>query len=837
MRLSDLKSGEKGVIVKVLGHGAFRKRVIEMGFIKGKVVTAVMNAPLNDPIKYKILDYDVSLRRKEAEMIEIMPLGDTVNDIPSRELSSIEAHPDEVRNQYEQQSKVINVALVGNPNCGKTSLFNVASDAKEHVGNYSGVTVEAKKGVFKYNGYTFNIFDLPGTYSLTAYSPEERYVRKQLFEELPDVIINVVAASNLERNLYLTTQLIDMDMRMVIALNMYDELQKSGAILDYKQLEVLLGTPIVPTVSKYSKGIDNLFDTVIQVYENKNPIVRHIHINHGPVVEKAIYKLKEAIKSSDLEMKQFSPRYLAIKLLERDAEIEKILSKNPDYPKWVELRDSLDNNVEKVYQEDIESVITDAKYGFITGALKETYTPGRQTENIITRHIDEVVTGKAFGFPIFLLVIWVMFQATFSLGQHPMDWIESIVNFISGLFEKYMPPGPLHDLIVDGIIGGVGGVIIFLPNIMILYFFISFMEDSGYMARVAFIMDKIMHRMGLHGKSFIPLVMGFGCTVPSIMSARTIEDPKSRLITMLINPLISCSARLPIYILLIGTFFPNHATIALLIIYSIGVILAVLMAKLFHRFMFKGEDTPFVMELPPYRLPTLKSTLTHMWHKAYAYLSKMGGIILVASVIIWFLSYFPRTTAQDPVFDEQIEALQAQYDIDKEMPVLNQDSLQDALEHAIGHIEAIKEINRQKNSYIGKIGVFFEPIFEPLGFNWKINVALISGVGAKELIVSTLGVLYTDDVVYEETDDAFNEQALSRKLKDINPMTGEPNFTPLIAVSFIIFVLIYFPCIATITAITKESGSIWWGLFTILYTTLLAWVTTFIVYQILIRIF
>ncbi len=837
MRLSDLKTGEKGVIVKVLGHGAFRKRVVEMGFIKGKVVTAILNAPLNDPIKYKILDYDISLRRKEADMIEIMPLDPSSHNDEHRELASIEASSDDIKTQFEQQRKVINVALVGNPNCGKTSLFNVASDAKEHVGNYSGVTVEAKKGVFKYSGYTFNIFDLPGTYSLTAYSPEERYVRKQLFEEHPDVIINVVAASNLERNLYLTTQLIDMDMRMVIALNMYDELEKSGAVLDYKQLEVLLGTPIVPTVSKHGKGIDNLFDTVIQVYENSNSIVRHIHINHGQIVEKAIHKLRKAIRGSDMNLKHFSSRYLAIKFIEKDKEIEKILSKNVEYPQWVELRDTLDENIEKTYQEDIESVITDAKYGFISGALKETYTPGKQTENLITKHIDEIVTGKALGFPIFLFVIWIMFQATFSLGQHPMDWIESLVNFISGLFVKFMPEGPLHDLIVDGIIGGVGGVIVFLPNIMILYFFISFMEDSGYMARVAFIMDKIMHRMGLHGKSFIPLVMGFGCTVPSIMSARTIEDPKSRLITMLINPLISCSARLPIYILLIGTFFPNHATIVLLLIYACGVLLAVLMAKIFRRFLFKGEDTPFVMELPPYRLPTLKSTLIHMWNKAYAYLSKMGGIILVASIIIWFLSYFPRTTKQDHLFDEQIEVLEAQYEIDKEIPLMNIDSLQDALKHSIGHIEAIKEINRQRESYIGKVGVFLEPIFEPLGFTWKINVALISGVGAKELIVSTLGVLYTDDTVYENSDDAFNEQALSKKLKDINPITGKPDFTPLIAISFLIFVLIYFPCIATITAITKESGSIWWGIFTMAYTTILAWLTSFVVYQLLIHIF
>ena len=836
MRLSELKTGEKGVIVKVYGHGAFRKRVIEMGFIRGKIVTSILNAPLNDPIKYKILDYEISLRRKEADLIEIIPINDAEVNVHDSDLSAIETKNPFIQQQYELHSKVINVALVGNPNCGKTSLFNVASDSKEHVGNYSGVTVEAKQGVFKHNGYTFNIFDLPGTYSLTAYSPEERYVRKQIFEELPDVIINVVAASNLERNLYLTTQLIDMDMRMVIALNMYDELEKSGSKLDYQQLAKMLGTPIVPTVSKYSKGIEDLFDTVIQVYENKNPLVRHIHVNHGVELERAISKVKDTIKICDPATKQFSPRYLAIKLLENDPDIEKLLSKDQDYKQIIDVRNKVAGIIEQKYSEDVESAITDAKYGFISGALKETYTPGKQEENKITQRIDEIVTGKAFGFPIFLLVIWVMFQATFSLGQYPMDWIESLVQFIATLVEKYMPQGPLHDLIIDGIIGGVGGVIVFLPNIMILYFFISFMEDSGYMARVAFIMDKIMHKMGLHGKSFIPLVMGFGCTVPSIMAARTIEDRRSRLITILINPLISCSARLPIFILIAGTFFPNNSTLVLMLLYAFGVLLAVGMAKIFRRFIFKGEDTPFVMELPPYRLPTLKSTLTHMWNKAYAYLSKMGGIILIASIIIWFLGYFPRTTSQDAGYDAQIEALQEQYDFLKSDLSVNQDSLNLDIEKSISHIQAIKEVNRQQNSYIGRIGVFVEPIFKPLGFNWKINVSLISGVAAKELIVSSLGVLYSDNGQYD-VDDAFTEQLLSQKLKEKNPMTGKPDFTPIIAISFVVFVLIYFPCIATITAISKESGSIWWGVFTMVYTCSLAWFISFVIYQILVRVF
>ena len=831
MRLSDLQSGEKGVIVKVLGHGAFRKRIIEMGFVKGKIVEVILNAPLKDPIKYKIMDYEVSLRRNEAAMIEVIPIDDLIKENPEVDILGIES--DEVFScQFQHHRKVINVALVGNPNCGKTSLFNIASGAKEHVGNYSGVTVDAKEGTFKYDGYTFNIYDLPGTYSLSAYTPEERYVRKHLLEQTPDVIINVVAASNLERNLYLTTQLIDMDLKMVIALNMYDELESSGAKLNYDLLGKLIGVPIVPTASKYGRGIDQLFRCVIDVYENQHPLVRHIHVNHGSLLEQAISELKDEIKKDPSVVKHFSPRYLAIKLLENDREVETLLREAPHYEAWIKLRDQLSKVIQTKFNEDPESAVTNAKYGFISGALKETYTPGQEEENQITKSIDEIVTGKLLGFPIFLAVLWLMFQTTFSLGQYPMDWIDALVGWTGTLMSKLIPAGPLHDLIIDGIIGGVGGVIVFLPNILILYFFISFMEDSGYMARVAFIMDKIMHRMGLHGKSFIPLVMGFGCTVPSIMASRTIEDRKSRLITMLINPLISCSARLPIYILIVGTFFPNHATLMLMLVYAMGVLLAILMARLFRKHLFKGEDSPFVMELPPYRMPTLKSTLTHMWEKARSYLSKMGGIILIASIIIWFLGYFPRTSRDAALFEQQRQELTQTFDqIAPDFSGVRADSLKQTYEVQMKHLDGLEEISRQRNSYIGRIGVFFEPIFRPLGFTWKINIALISGVAAKELVVSTLGVLYSEERIEDPTDES-QLGALSAKLKEKNPLTGKPDFTPLVAFSFMVFVLIYFPCIATISAITNESGSIKWGIFTVVYTTVLAWVTACLVYQI-----
>ncbi|WP_294175876.1 ferrous iron transport protein B [Coprobacter sp.] len=790
MRLSDLQTGDEAVIVKVLGHGAFRKRITEMGFVRGKKVSVLLNAPLKDPIKYKILDYEVSLRRSEASMIEVLTEGEAV-DMVSNEDPNVLQNDDVVENAAVRSGKTINIALVGNPNCGKTSLFNVASGSHEHVGNYSGVTVDAKKGYFNYKGYHFNIYDLPGTYSLSAYSPEELYVRRHIFEQTPDVIVNVVVASNLERNLYLTTELIDMDLSMVIALNMYDELEQSGAVLDYKTLGEMIGVPIIPTVSRSGKGIDNLFDTIIRVYENQDPTVRHIHINHGNVIESGINVLKDKLKTDPQIKQHFSPRYLAIKLLEGDKEVESILKDKVDYDDLITLRNREVQRISKTLGEDVETAVSNEKYGFISGALKETLVPGDREKARTTHIIDSLVTNKLFGFPIFILLMWVMFEATFKLGAYPMEWIESGVAWIGSLVERYMNDGPLKDLIVDGVIGGVGGVIVFLPNILILYLFISFMEDSGYMARAAFIMDKIMHRIGLHGKSFIPLVMGFGCNVPAIMASRTIESRSSRLITILINPFMSCSARLPIYVLLIGTFFPDHASLVFIGLYLLGIIVAIITARLLRRFLFKKDETPFVMELPPYRIPTAKATLRHMWGKAEQYLRKMGGLILVASIIIWFLSYYPRTSISDTVSETTVE----------------------------------ESFVQQQNSYIGRIGQFIEPVLEPLGFNWKVSIALISGTAAKELVVSTIGVLYSEGA---SDDDA----TLSAKLTAPNPQTGHPDFTPLIAISFMAFVLLYIPCIATIVAVANEAGSWKWGLFTIIYNTGVAWIVSFLIYNI-----
>ena len=817
MRLSELRTGEKGVIVKVLGHGGFRKRIVEMGFIKGKTVEVILNAPLKDPIKYRLLGYEISLRRQEADMIEVVSEqeartmqnpyhGSITEDVPVPESELVAL--------AKGKRRTINVALVGNPNCGKTSLFNIASGAHEHVGNYSGVTVDAKEGFFDFQGYHFRIVDLPGTYSLSAYTPEELYVRKHIIEETPDVIINVVDSSNLERNFYLTTQLIDMNVRMVIALNMYDELEASGNKLDYTQLSQLIGVPMVPTVCRRGEGVDKLFHVIIGIYEGgdflsqKGEIrseiledlrdwhktyvpdhefgshkeeedarprgyMRHIHINHGPELERSIEEVKKAISQNEDIRHKYSTRFLSIKLLENDREIENFISTLPNGKEIIAIRNKETLRIRKVMNEDSEQAITDAKYGFITGALKETFTDNHLEKEQTTRVIDSIVTHRIWGYPIFFLFLYIMFEGTFVLGDYPMQGIEGLVDQLGNLIRNNMAEGPLKDLLIDGIIGGVGGVIVFLPNILILYFFISILEDSGYMARAAFIMDKIMHRMGLHGKSFIPLIMGFGCNVPAIMATRTIEDRKSRLITMLVNPLMSCSARLPIYLVMIGAFFPNCASFMLLCIYTAGILLAVIMARIFSKFLVKGEDSPFVMELPPYRMPTSKSIMRHTWEKGAQYLKKMGGIIMIASIIIWFLGYYPRHDAHESVAEQQ------------------------------------------ENSYIGQIGKAIEPVIKPLGFDWKLGIGLISGVGAKELVVSTLGVLYTNEGDVENVN-----------LSDRIPIT------PLVALAYMLFVLIYFPCIATFAAIKQESGSWKWAIFAAGYTTGLAWLVAFTVFQI-----
>lgn len=834
MRLSDLNTGEQGVIVKVNGHGSFRKRLIEMGFIAGKKVTVVLNAPLKDPIEYEILGYKLSLRRSEAEQIEVIGESEA-KEVMKKDSSFDTIYADDCDDEWslsnlmkklaEERKHVIRVALVGNPNCGKTSLFNIASGSHEHVGNYSGVTVDAKEGRFEYKGYKFVLVDLPGTYSLSAYSPEELYVRKNLIDNVPDVVINVVDASNIERNLYLTAQVIDMNLRVVMALNMYDELKDKGDELDIKQLGYLLGMPVCPTVSRDGTGIPELFDTVIKIYTQSDPkLARHIHINHGAELEKSIDRIKLLLQKNQSLRDKYSTRYLAIKYLEDDKDIEKIIDTLPNRDEIISARVIEEQRIIDLLHTNTESAIVDAKYAFIQGALAETYRPHQDTtpRKTVTDKIDAVVTNKWMAFPIFIAVLYLIFQTTFAVGDYPMQWIDWFVGKFGDFVATFMADGWLKDLVVDGIISGVGSVLVFLPNILILYFFISLMEDSGYMSRAAFIVDKLMHKIGLHGKSFIPMVMGFGCNVPAIMATRAIESRKSRMITIAIIPFMSCAGRLPIFVLLAGAFFPHNAALVLLGIYLLGIVLAILSAIVLSKFV-KDDDLPFVMELPPYRIPTAKAIWRHTWEKGKQYLQKMATTILICSVIIWFLGYFPK--------NKELMAAQEEYATLAQAPAgrlsANADEV-DVNAATATKKELMTRIDslyayQQENSYIGQLGRMVSPALDPLGFNWKMDVGLLTGIAAKELVVSTLGVMYSEGAKVSEGRDMSEDTQLQSALVN--------DVTPAAALSFMVFILLYFPCVATFVAIKNETGKWRWAVACCAYTMAVAWIMSFIVYR------
>ena len=836
MKLSELKTGEKGVVVKVLGHGGFRKRIVEMGFIKGKMVEVLLNAPLKDPVKYKIMGYEISLRHDEAKMIEVMSEEEakafnTDETVNNKDILNNHITESIFKDAALSKRRVINVALVGNPNCGKTSLFNFASGAHERVGNYSGVTVDAKEGKAEFEGYEFNIVDLPGTYSLTAYSPEEMYVRKYLTENNPDIVINVIDASNIERNLYLTTQLVDMNVRTVCALNMYDEFEERGDKLNFHTLGKLFGVPMIPTVFKTGEGIEMLFHIIINMYEgvdfldengNINPevakdiqewhkkyvksdkeinheedyahgdkprerVYRHIHINHGRHIEEAILKVQEGLKEDDAIRTKYSTRYLAIKLLEMDKNVENIVKGLPNGNEIIKNRDEAAAIIKADTNEDSETAIMNAKYGFINGALLESeFLEGKEKSTFsTTQTIDKFITNKYLGFPLFFLILYLTFDITFTWGQYPTDWVNAGMGMLTEFIDGLLPEGSLKHMIVDGAMGGVGAVVVFLPQILILYCLVSIMEDTGYMARAAFIMDKLMHKIGLHGKSFIPMFMGFGCNVPAIVATRTIESRRSRLITILVLPLVSCSARIPIYVLITGAFFAaEYRSSIMILLYVIGIAFALIASKIFSKWVVKGEDTPFVMELPPYRFPTAKAIARHTWEKAKQYIKKIGGIILVASVIVWALGYYP-------------------------------------------HNEQLTPTEQQEQSYIGRFGKFVEPAFEAQGFNWKLDVAILSGAGAKEIVASTIGVLYSDKD--NQIDGENITDAHSKLLRQKMEADG---ITPLVAFCFLLFILLYFPCVAAISAVKGETGSWKWAAFVVVYTTGLAWVVSAAVYQI-----
>src|SRR6056297_1917005 len=833
MRLSELHNNETGIITKVRGRGAFRKRILEMGFVKGKQVTVIKNAPLRDPIQYRIMGSEVSLRRSEASLIEVITKKEAKKKYPDK-LNGVITDK-QLKTTAHQKQKEINVALVGNPNSGKTTLFNFASKSREHVGNYGGVTIDSKKASYKQDDYRFNLTDLPGTYSLSAYSPEELFVRKHILGEMPDIVINVVDASNLERNLYLTTQLIDMDIKVIIALNMYDEMKKKGDQFEYESLGKMMGIPIIPTVSSKGTGIKDLFKKAIQVFEDKDPTVRHIHINYGTNVENSISNIQDEIWKNPRLTDIVSSRFYAIKLLEKDSAADFILSNWDNYKNIKKIAEQEIEKLESQLHEDSESIITDAKYGFIAGALKETYKGNLESKHRgKTNKIDKFLTNKYLGFPIFFLFMWIMFEATFKLGSYPMNWIDTLISEAGTYIESVMPAGALKNLIIHGIIDGVGGVIIFLPNILILFFFISLMEDSGYMARAAFIMDKIMHKVGLHGQSFIPLLMGFGCNVPAIMATRTIKNRNNRLLTILINPFMSCSARLPVYVLIISAFFTNHPGTILFSVYLFGILMAGLVAIVFKRTLFRTEEVPFVMELPPYRMPTIKNTARHMWNKGSQYLKKMGGVILVASIIIWALGYYPQNPDLSKDYNASIENTRAQYNqmLKNSSSTERVKKLENEMNQEIEEIKRAKEAEKQEKSYIGQIGHAISPVMRPLGFDWKISVSLLSGIAAKEIVVSTMGVLYQAEQGGEEA----NPEKLSNKLQEATfesgPKKGEKVFTKLTTISFLIFTLLYFPCAAAVAAIKKETGSVKWAAFAIFYTTTLAWIVSYLVQNI-----
>jgi len=808
--LYDLSEGEEGIILKIKGRGQFRQRLSEMGFVVGKKVSVIKKAPLRDPVEYKIMGYHISLRNIEAQLIEV-ERGNVAREFSQANGTVV---TNEENGSWLEKTKNIQVALVGNPNSGKTTLFNYASGSREKVGNYAGVTVDSKEAVYRQSGYNFSIIDLPGTYSVKSYSPEEVFIRNYIFDNKPDVVVNIVDASNLERNLYLTTQLIDMGVQIVIALNMYDELEKKGDVLDYTSLGRLLGVPVVPTVSSRGKGIKNLFDKIIEVYENRDPDVRHIHINYGIEIENSISALQARIKID--ENRAFtniiSARYLAIELLENDKEYSENISKCVNSAEIISLARKEYLRLEKLFLDPVETVITDLRYGFISGALKETLKISREERVRKTNLIDNYLTNRYLGIPIFVFFMWLTFFTTFKLGGYPKHWLETGILRLSELTGNILQPGLLRDFLVDGILGGVGGVIVFLPNIIILFLFISFMEDTGYMARAVFIMDKVMHKIGLHGKSFIPLFMGFGCNVPAIMATRIIESRRDRLVTMLITPFMSCSARLPVYILFISAFFAHNQGTVLFILYFLGIIFAILSALILKKAFFRSGDIPFVMELPPYRIPTGRSILKHVVFRTELYLKKIGGIILLASIVVWVLSTFPRNVNYSRNYSREIE------DVGKSH--LNDNDKTQSVTALIMD----QKSEKQGKSFIGIIGHAIEPVMKPLGFDWRLSVSILSGLAAKEVVVSTLGVIF-------QADPGSGKSSLVEKIQNQRDSFGKPLFSPLAAFSFMLFILTYFPCIGVVAAIRRESGSWKWSAFIVLYTTTMAWLLSFTVYQ------
>lgn len=702
----------------------------------------------------------------------------------------------------------LKIALTGNPNSGKTSLFNRLTGATQKVGNWSGVTVEIKEGTARFGKDQVTIIDLPGTYSLCTCSLEEQVARNFIVDEKPDVVIDVIDATNLERHLYLAVQLLELGVRPVLALNMWDEVKSKGLDIDIELLSKLLGLTIVSTNARTGEGVHELLAAAVKQGSEKVNVFTDFAVRLPDELQTAVVQLKaEVDKIGEIK---YNRRWLTLQLFEQDRQIESLIRELPQGSQVLALRDRLIQNLGKMLGDLPETYIAESRYGFIAGAVKETVKQTRPNRVEVSDQIDAVVTHRFWAYPIFILFMWLLFQATFKLGEYPMGWIESLFDWLHGVASSSLPEGVVRDLISDGIIAGVGGVIVFLPNILILFLGISIMEDTGYMARAAFITDKLMHRIGLHGKSFIPMIMGLGCSVPAIMAARTLESRKDRIKTILLTPLVSCSARLPVFVLFAGALFPQHAANVVFlfqVVFGFGAF--ILMGFVFKHTLFqKEEDYPFVMELPPYRMPTWQSILIHMWQKTEHYLKKMGGVVLLFSVVLWWMSAYPKAPEIQSQFDQKIEAAKLVHTVSD-----------DEKSEQIGKLQSQKHAAVMEQTYIGRIGRFIEPVVKPFGSDWRGAVSLVTGFVAKEVVVGSMGVLYAvGDGVDEQSD------GLREVLKE--------NFTPLSAFSFMLFVLLYIPCVVALITVIRELKNWKWSLFSVGYQLLLAWTAATLVYQI-----
>ena len=737
----------------------------------------------------------------------------------------------------------LTIALAGNPNAGKTTIYNALTGARQHIGNYPGVTVEKKESVITYNNQQLKIIDLPGTYSLTAYSVEEVVARNVIINEKPDVVVDIIDSSNLERNLYLAVQLMELRIPLVFVFNMKDMAQEMGIKIDIKSLSNLFGVPIVETVGSKGDGVKNILDEAIkaaQVPEIKYPV-----ITYDKVIEKYVNSVEELIKQHSTNIENYNTRWLAVKLLEGDKDVMQVVP-SPIVAEEVK-RAEIDIN--KMLGDSPETAIASARYGFISGACQECVTTTVEARHNMSDAIDSVLVNRVLGIPIFLGLMYLVFQLTFTLGDPFMGWIEQFFGFLGDKASVLISHDLLRSLIVDGIIGGVGGVIVFLPNIIFLFIAIAILEASGYMARVAFIMDKVMHKIGLHGKSFIPFLIGFGCSVPAIMATRTLDNQRDRILTMLVTPFMSCGARLPIYLLIIPAFFDKNQALVLWVVYLIGIVMAIVIAKILGMTVLKGESAPFVMELPPYRIPTLKGVLMQMWERSWLYLKKAGTIILFVSIVMWALTVFPLFPAEKAAEFEQglPELEQAAEEKAAELAeigyvIMTDENMQEAesINSKLTEIELAKaekiaaeldEVNMQiedinnkvaeaelEYSAAGRIGKFIEPVLAPIGFDWKIGTALIGAFAAKEVFVAQMGIVYSLGEAGEDS------EALRDKLRE--------NYSPLVGFAIMVFALLSAPCMATFAIVKRESNSWKWAFFQFFGMTVVAYIVTFIIYQV-----